>query len=401
MKRLFFIGAVLVFALNANTQNTVAKFKYEDAEKAYYENKFEDCIKLLTETEALLGQTAPNILHLRILAEHKLLEQNPMHSYTIIENIRNHCDTYLQDYDIAGLEEKYRDVYEIQNTLGRYPSNKSAFDEKIAAVEASKIKNSLEAKKIIERYLEAIGGKDKVANVKTMFRSGEVFGEPFPLLIEDKKMAPNKFTSSRYFKNRKKKGDLIYTDVFNGETGHKRNKTSKTPLTETEILTFKEHAIFPELNYLALPYKLHIVDTLNLASGKAYKLKIESPLGKVLFRFYNVLDNLLYKIEVKNEEPNTQGEIILSDYKDVNGILMPFTIQSGSSALGTVTSISGDQEALEKLQNKQVMAIAIMGKNQMSSIKDMNTTNVPKKTITVWSEIKINEEVTESDFKLD
>ncbi|MFC4720694.1 hypothetical protein ACFO5O_00055 [Geojedonia litorea] len=401
MKRIYSIGIILIITLNVQAQNTVAKFKFEDAEKAFYDNNFEDCIQLLTETEALLGQTAPNILHLRILAEHKLLEQNPLHSFVLIENLRNHCNSYLQNYDIAGLEEKFRDVYEIQNTLGQYPSSKTAFDEKIAALEAAKIKNSVEAKKVIENYLEAIGGKDKIANVKTVFRSGEVFGEPFPLLIEDKKMVPNKFTSSRYFKNRRKKGDLIYTDVFNGETGHKQNKTSKTPLTETEIATYKEQAIFPELNYLSLPYKLHIVDTLSLASGKAYKLKIESPTGKVLFKYYNVLDNLLYKIELQNEESNKQGELILSDYKDVNGILMPFSFQSGTSALGTVTSITGDQEAPEKLQNKQVMAIALIGKIQESSINDKNTSNEPKKTITIWSEIKINQDVFENDFKLD
>ncbi len=386
---------MVLFCITVSAQNTVAKFKYEDAEKAYYDNKFEDCIKLLTETEAILGQTAPNILHLRILAEHKLLEQNPMQSYALIENLRNHCNTYLQNYDIAGLEEKFRDVYEISNTLNQYPDSKEAFDEKIAALEAAKTENSLEAKKVIERYLEAIGGKDNVASVKTVFRSGEVFGEPFPLLIEDKKMAPNKFTSSRYFKNRRKKGDLIYTVMFNGETGYKFNKTSKSPLTETEILTIKENAIFPELSYLSSPYNLQIVDTVSLASGKAYKLKIESPAGKVQFRYYNMSDNLLYKIEDNSDTSNTTLNIILSDYREINGIKMPYK------------KIQGDQEALDKLQSKkdqsqtkQVMVGVLIGKTLVSPSNDKSTSE-PQKSITIWSEIKINQDVTENDFKLD
>ncbi|RIA08901.1 formylglycine-generating enzyme required for sulfatase activity [Flavobacteriaceae bacterium MAR_2010_72] len=138
MKLPIFLLFIITFSIQSNAQNTVAKFKYEDAEKAFYDNKFEDCIQLLTETEALLGQSAPNILHLRILAEHKLLEQNPLHSFVLIENLRNHCNSYLQNYDIAGLEEKFRDVYEISNTLNQHPDTKEAFDVKVAEVEHHK-----------------------------------------------------------------------------------------------------------------------------------------------------------------------------------------------------------------------------------------------------------------------
>ncbi len=294
------------------------------------------------------------------------------------------------------MEEKFRDVYEISNTLNQYPDSKEAFDAKIAVLNAAKIKNSLEAKKVIERYLEAIGGKDNVASVKTVFSRGRTFGESFLLvneIIEDKKMSPNKYTSSLYFRPRKKKSELISTVVFNGESGYKQNKTSKIPLTETEILTFKENAIFPELNYLSLPYKFYIVDTLNLASGKAYKLKIESPAGKVQFRYYNMSDNLLYKIEDNSDTSNTTSNIILSDYREINGIKMPYK------------KIQGDQEAIDKKQNiKQATTIFWYIKNRKSkaaiSIMSKQASTNEIKT-TIWFEIKINEEVTENDFKLE
>ncbi len=48
MKLSFSILICIVLSIPITAQNTIAKFKFEDAEKAYYDNKFEDCIKLLT-----------------------------------------------------------------------------------------------------------------------------------------------------------------------------------------------------------------------------------------------------------------------------------------------------------------------------------------------------------------
>ncbi|RIA08904.1 formylglycine-generating enzyme required for sulfatase activity [Flavobacteriaceae bacterium MAR_2010_72] len=142
------IGLIVLLGISASAQNTVAKFKYEDAERAFYDNKFEDCIKLLTETEALLGQTAPNILHLRIMAEHKLFKSNPYESFEKLEQIRNHCTTYLINYDIAGLEEKYRDVYNIQNSLNEYPQSRASFDEKVNLINREADKKAAEQEKV-------------------------------------------------------------------------------------------------------------------------------------------------------------------------------------------------------------------------------------------------------------
>ncbi|MFC4720695.1 formylglycine-generating enzyme family protein [Geojedonia litorea] len=157
------ISVFVLFSITVSAQNTVAKFKYEDAEKAYYEGNFETCIQLLIETEALLGQTAPNILHLRIMAEYKRFESNPYDNYLNLEHIRNQCSTYLRDYDIAGLEEKYRDIYTIQNALKVYPQDKVSFDEKVnqLKIEADKKASELNAiyiqnQEIIDRFLPMV-----------------------------------------------------------------------------------------------------------------------------------------------------------------------------------------------------------------------------------------------------
>src|SRR5690606_22328614 len=93
-----------------------------------------ECIDNLNEAEKLLGKTAPNILHLKILAQHQLFEKDPFENYEALETLRSNCSTYLANYDISGLEEKYRDVYNIFNALGTYPSTKAEFAKKTNAL---------------------------------------------------------------------------------------------------------------------------------------------------------------------------------------------------------------------------------------------------------------------------
>ncbi len=122
MKTYIITFLTLWITCQAHAQNTVARFKYEDAEKAFYDGNYTNCISLLDETEKLLGKSAPNILHLKILAQHKLFIVNPRESYDRYEQLRNNCQIYLTSYDIAGLEEKYREVYEISNLLPKISS---------------------------------------------------------------------------------------------------------------------------------------------------------------------------------------------------------------------------------------------------------------------------------------
>ncbi|GGH06023.1 formylglycine-generating enzyme family protein [Sphingobacterium alkalisoli] len=117
MKKYLIILLTLLICSYTRAQSTVAKFKYEDAEKAFYNGDYQSCISLLDETEKLLGKSAPNILYLRILAESKILEVDPYTKYEQIEKLRSLCSQYLQNYDIAGLEGKYRDVYELSGKL--------------------------------------------------------------------------------------------------------------------------------------------------------------------------------------------------------------------------------------------------------------------------------------------
>ncbi len=117
MKIYFLILCTTFLCSVGKAQNTLTKLKFEEAEKAFYNADYENCIKLLDETEKLLGQPAPKILHLKIMAENKIWEANPYASYEQLERLRSLCNQYMQNYDIQGLEDKFKEVYEISTIL--------------------------------------------------------------------------------------------------------------------------------------------------------------------------------------------------------------------------------------------------------------------------------------------
>ncbi|RIA08902.1 hypothetical protein OE09_0727 [Flavobacteriaceae bacterium MAR_2010_72] len=329
MKRLFFIGAVLVFTLNVNSQNTVAKFKFEDAEKAYYENKFEDCIQLLTETEALLGQTAPNILHLGILAEHKLLEQNPMHSYALIENLRNHCNTYLQDYDIAGLEEKFREVFEVSNGLKKYPNDILEFNAIKDSIAQVKKEAYDKVVSIIENYLNAIGGKEKLSQVRSIHKIITLKGVSYD--THEKFLFPDKFAlfGSRSETGNKKKGQQY---VYNGNECYYEIKGEKENLTAMTCKSFQSNInmnSFAELQFFNEGYDLQYYG--ENEKGQAAIL-ITYPDATKEWRYYNLKTHLLETIIYNggyywNYYPIVQTITDLSDYREVEGVILPFVYE--------------------------------------------------------------------------
>ena len=309
---------MVVIGISVSGQNTIAKFKFEDAEKAYYDNKFEDCIQLLTETETLLGQTAPNILHLRILAEHKLLEQNPMQSYALIENLRNHCNTYLQNYDIAGLEEKFRDVYEISNTLNQYPDSKEAFDAKIAQVE--QYKNSV-IKQIKDNMVFIEGGSFIMGNKKAKYSAEQKEHE---VSVGDFKMSKYEVTYEQYkvfIDQTGYKEDNVIYEIGNKEVANPGNMNWN--YGEDKLPRTSEHNNFPVIN-ITWNGAMAFCQWLSKETGDYYRLpteaeweyvaKDDNPFnkGKWYEKDYNALGWFESNSELKlhpvgQKQPNTRG----------------------------------------------------------------------------------------------
>jgi TPR repeat protein len=123
MKKIILL-TVLLFAIVqfSVAQNTIAKLKFEEAEEAYASNNFELTLTKLKEVETLLKSTNPRLMHLKILAKNKLIQQ-PKYSNDpeLISQLNKDCALYLTDYEsLENNEDKYREVYKISEAAKEY-----------------------------------------------------------------------------------------------------------------------------------------------------------------------------------------------------------------------------------------------------------------------------------------
>jgi len=137
MKKIVILIAFIFSSLLVTAQNnTIAKFKFEEAEELFSNEYYFAAIDKLDEVEKMLNSTNPKILYLKILSQSKIVENMPYHisqltisdSFGIIDEIRININKYLIEYEnLSGSEEKYRDVYKISETVKHYPNTKNEY----------------------------------------------------------------------------------------------------------------------------------------------------------------------------------------------------------------------------------------------------------------------------------
>ncbi len=228
-----------------------------------------------------------------------------------------------------------------------------AFANPIAKPEFSKpIPDGVTTESVMDAYFKAVGGKDKAKTVKTVWTTANVTieGMPFSPIGEMKAMAPNKTSLEMSIEGM----GVVMKQKFNGTSGYVEQQGAKQELTADQIADQKaENSIFPELNYDPSFLALESVTSIN--GNDVYKIKLTS-IGDDSYRYYDVQSGLLVRIE-KTSEMQGQSFTTVQDfgnYSPVNDILFPYSM----------STTAGPQ------------------------VIQMNVTNV-----------KVNEGVTEADFK--
>jgi predicted Zn-dependent peptidase len=181
------------------------------------------------------------------------------------------------------------------------------------------IPEGVTANAVIEKYIEAIGGKDKLVSVTSysMMAAAEMQGTILDLEIK-------KTTSDQFMQDVKMMGNSVSKQVFDGDKGYVVAQGQRKELSDEEIIKIKEEsAPFPELRYLTAG-GISLEGMEMVGDRNAYKLKVTD--NKTVF--YDAETGL------KLQEANVaemQGQQILStfkfeDYKEVSGILFPFKL---------------------------------------------------------------------------
>ncbi len=194
---------------------------------------------------------------------------------------------------------------------------------------------------IIKRYFENTGGLDKwksLTGLKIMAKANQQ-GMEIPIEIVQLK-------DGRQYTKITFQGMEIKQGVYDGTTLWSTNwmnmKAERSDAETTE--NFKQQlGEFPDpfLNYKALGYKLELVGKETVDGNETFKIKVtKKPIkvdgvqtDNVVFYYFDAQDYIpiLIESEVKSGPAKGQvSQIKYSDYQEVNGIVLPFSMSQGA-----------------------------------------------------------------------
>ncbi|MEM8847304.1 MAG: pitrilysin family protein [Bacteroidota bacterium] len=181
------------------------------------------------------------------------------------------------------------------------------------------IPEGVTAESVLQKYIEAIGGKEKLEGVQSYAMFAEAQMQGLTLELELKKTSKDQF-----MQNIKVAGNSMQKQVLDGDKGYMVAQGQRKDLSDEEIKKIKEEsAAFPELNYLVAG-DISLEGVESVGDKKAYRLKITDSKSA----FYDIETGLkLQEIEVQEVQGQQMSQTLqLSDYKEVSGIQFPFKL---------------------------------------------------------------------------
>ena len=228
-----------------------------------------------------------------------------------------------------------------------------ADEVRIVPVEESpKTSDAVSGYSIIEDYLKAVGGKAEIQKVNTISLNISMEAMGRELSGKEIRMNPNKVVSEM------KIGTMtVNKTFFNGTTGYRARGGQQTNLTPDEIKEQQDRkSVIPQLFYNTADYKTEYLGKGKVEDEDTYRLKVVMPSGKTSVQQYSIKTGLLLEEETTMKQGDNELPITIDykNYKKVGNIMYPTQI---------IRNVGGQEY----------------------------TTN--------YSDIKINEGVTEADFK--
>ncbi|MEL6194046.1 MAG: pitrilysin family protein [Bacteroidota bacterium] len=181
------------------------------------------------------------------------------------------------------------------------------------------LSEGISAKDVVEKYLNAVGGADKLAGVTAtkMIMALEVQGQTIEMITTRKD--PNKFLLVQ--KLPPAMGGAEMKQVFDGEKGLMTSPMGNQPFPEDQIKEMKyASSTFMELNYEEKGLSAEFNGVKNLDGQQVYELTFSSKDGFSAVRSYSIETGFL----LKNVQGGQSAEY--QNYAEASGIMFPHTI---------------------------------------------------------------------------
>lgn len=178
----------------------------------------------------------------------------------------------------------------------------------------------LTADKVIEDYVNALGGSDALKGVNdvTMNASMKIQGMSMDMVSYQRQ--PNQL-----YREMKMQGNVVSKEIFNGDAGKVMSPMGEQKL-EGELLEKMKYDsyLFPELQFSELGFSAEILGIEEVEGQDTYKLKVVSPTGSESTAYFSRESGL--KIKEVSQTPQGNIATLFIEYTDVKGIKFPKTM---------------------------------------------------------------------------
>jgi hypothetical protein len=185
---------------------------------------------------------------------------------------------------------------------------------------------------IIAKNIEARGGLSKLKALSTIKVSGKMTlgpGLEAPVTMELKR--PNRMRTEFVFQGMT--GVQAYDGANGWEISPFEGKKDAQPLSPEDLKEAQEQADMdgPLVDYKTKGHTVELVGKDKVEGSDAYKLKVTLKNGDIQYIYLDADSYLGIKEESKRMVRGTEveQEAVLGDYKEVGGVLFPFSLQFG------------------------------------------------------------------------
>ena len=192
MKIITTILFILSSLITLSQESAKADLKFEEAEVAFNNQEYETTIKKLDEFDKLLGSVKDKSLYLRIISQDKLFDPTKLYEneiqFNLLSSLRKNTNAYLNAMESSGLDERYREVYAINEKLANYPNEKTVWIKEKQKSDLKKQEAEKKNKELEDFYreltpkIEAWEWEEKIKigeNIKSLKKLYPEFYKPF------------------------------------------------------------------------------------------------------------------------------------------------------------------------------------------------------------------------------
>jgi outer membrane lipoprotein-sorting protein len=179
---------------------------------------------------------------------------------------------------------------------------------------------------VVAKNLEARGGIDKIKSIQTIKQVARLNSQGMDVSMTMYGKRPN-MTRKELMMGQQR---ILY--VFDGKTAWVLNpltgSSAPTAVTGPELEGIRQEADFdsPFVDYKTKGYSIALVGTEDVAGRKMHHLRLTSKIGAVQECYLDAETGL----EARTVSPSPMGalEEEFSDYRDVQGVKMPFSVRT-------------------------------------------------------------------------